>query len=95
LSRSDRIPAELTQAGGNILHYESHKLINSFWNKEELPQQWKGSIIVPIYKNGEKPDYSNYRGISMLPSMYKILHNIVSRLTSYVEETTGEHQSGF
>jgi hypothetical protein len=25
-----------------------HKLINSIWNKEELPNQWKESIIVPI-----------------------------------------------
>jgi hypothetical protein len=30
----------LIQAGGNTLHYGSHKLINSIWNKEELPQQW-------------------------------------------------------
>jgi len=29
---------------------EIHKLIKSVWNKEELPQQWKESIIIPIYK---------------------------------------------
>jgi hypothetical protein len=27
-----------------------HKLINSVWNKEELPDQWKESIIVPVHK---------------------------------------------
>jgi hypothetical protein len=27
-----------------------HKLINSVWNKEELPDQWKESIIVPIQR---------------------------------------------
>jgi hypothetical protein len=26
-----------------------HKLIYSVWNKEELPDQWKESIIVPVY----------------------------------------------
>jgi hypothetical protein len=31
---------------------EIHKLICSIWNKEELPQQWKESIIVPIHKKG-------------------------------------------
>jgi hypothetical protein len=46
----DQIPAELIQAGGNILRSEIHKLINCIWNKEELPEQWKESIIVPIYK---------------------------------------------
>jgi hypothetical protein len=28
----------------------------SVWNKEELPHQWKESIIVPIYKNCKKTD---------------------------------------
>jgi hypothetical protein len=37
----DEIPAELIQAGGEILLSEIHKLINSVWNKEELPHQWK------------------------------------------------------
>jgi hypothetical protein len=44
----DQIPAELIQAGGEILLSVIHKLINSVWNKEVLPDQWKESIIVPI-----------------------------------------------
>jgi len=28
----DRIPAELIRAGGRTIHFEVHKLINSFWN---------------------------------------------------------------
>jgi hypothetical protein len=36
---TDHIPAELTQAGGNTLSSEIHKLTNSIWNKKELPQQ--------------------------------------------------------
>jgi hypothetical protein len=51
---SDQIPAELFQARGNTLRSEIHKLINCIWNKEELPEQWKQSIIVPIYKKGDK-----------------------------------------
>jgi hypothetical protein len=53
---SDQIPAELIEAGGEILLSEIHKLINSVWNKEELPGQWKESIIVPIHKKGDKTD---------------------------------------
>jgi hypothetical protein len=45
---TDKILTELVQAGGNILHSEIHKLINSIWNKEELLQQWKESITVFI-----------------------------------------------
>jgi hypothetical protein len=34
---SDQIPAELIQAGGEMLLSAIHKNINSDWNKEELP----------------------------------------------------------
>jgi hypothetical protein len=45
---TDQIPAKLIKAGGETLSSEIHKLIHSIWNKEELPQQWKDSVIVPI-----------------------------------------------
>jgi hypothetical protein len=45
-SGSDQIPAELIQAGGEMSLSAIHKLINSNWNKKELPDQWKESIIV-------------------------------------------------
>jgi hypothetical protein len=32
----DSITAELFKAGGRIFHFETHKLINSIWNKKEL-----------------------------------------------------------
>jgi hypothetical protein len=36
---SDEIPAELIRAGGEILLSVIHKVINSVWNKEVLPDQ--------------------------------------------------------
>jgi len=60
----DQIHAELVKSGGKTIHYEIHKLIISIWNKEELPEDWKESIIVPIYKRGDKIDCNNYRSIS-------------------------------
>jgi hypothetical protein len=57
--RIDQIPAELIKAWGKTIHCEIHKLIISIWNKEELPEEWKDSIIVPIYKKGDKTDCSN------------------------------------
>jgi hypothetical protein len=53
-------------------------------------------VIVPIYKKGDKTDCSNYRGISLLSTIYKILYNILlTRLTPYAEEIIGDHQCGF
>jgi hypothetical protein len=92
----DQIPAELFKAGGKTIRCEIHKLIISISNKEELPKEWKESIIVPIYKKGDKTDCSNCRGISILPTTYKILSNILlSKLAPYAEEIIGDHESGF
>ena len=46
----DQIPAELIKAGGSTIRCAIHKLIFAIWNKEELPGEWKESIIVPIHK---------------------------------------------
>jgi hypothetical protein len=40
-SGNDEIPAEMIKAGGRTIHSEIHKLVNSIWNKEELPKEWK------------------------------------------------------
>jgi len=55
----DQIPAELIKAGGRTIRCTIHKLIISIWNKEELPEEWKESIIVPIHKKGNKTDCNN------------------------------------
>jgi hypothetical protein len=58
-------PAELIKGGGRSILSEIHKLFNSIWNQEKWPEEWKESIIVPIYKKGDKTDCSNYTGISL------------------------------
>jgi hypothetical protein len=53
----EQILAEPIQAGSETLRSEIHELINSIWNKEELPDQWKESIIVPVHKKGTKTGF--------------------------------------
>ena len=48
----DQIPTE------NRTDY-GRGLIISIWNKEEMPEEWKESIIVPIHKKGDKTDFGN------------------------------------
>jgi hypothetical protein len=92
----DQIPAELIQARGQTLHSEIRMLIKLMWNKEELPRQWKVSVMVPIHKEGDKADCSNYRGVSLLSTSYKILsHILLARLTAYADKIIGDHQCGF
>jgi hypothetical protein len=53
LSAFDQVPAELIKAGRRTICSEIHNHINSILSKEELPEEWKESIIVPIYKKGD------------------------------------------
>jgi hypothetical protein len=68
---------------------DTHKPINSIWNKDELLEEWKESIIVSIYKKGDKTECSNYRGMLVLSAAYNNLSNIpLSKLTPYAEKIT-------
>ena len=84
------------KAEGRTMRFDTHKLIYSIWNKEELSEEWKEPIIVPIYKKGDTTNCSKYRGTSLFSTMYKILSNILlSRLTPQAEQMIGDHQCGF
>ena len=51
-----------------------------------MPEEWKGSIVVPLRKPGDELDRSNYRGL-LTSTTYKILSNILlSRLTAYARK---------
>jgi len=65
-------------------------LVSFGWDKEELPEQWKESVTVPIYQKGEEllvvvvEAYNCYQ----LPG--KILSNIfLCRLTPFVGKIIG------
>jgi hypothetical protein len=67
-----QIPVELIKAGGRTFCCEIHKLINSIWNTEEVPEEWKELFIVLICKKGDKTDYGNYRGVLLMSTTCKI-----------------------
>jgi hypothetical protein len=86
----------LIKPGGETLCSEICELLRPICNKEELPQEWKESIIVPWCRKSDKTDCNNHRGISLLSTAYKILSNILlAKLTPYVSEIFGDHQCGF
>jgi hypothetical protein len=76
---NDQIPTELIKAGVRTIRFAIHKLIISIWNKEELPEEWKESIIVPIHRKRDKTDCNNYRGISLSPRTYKFCPTFCSQ----------------
>lgn len=72
----DSLPGELFKAGGEKLVETMFGLIVRIWSEEKLPKEWKTSVICPLHKKGCKLDCGNYRGISLLPTAYKVLSSV-------------------
>jgi len=55
------------------------KIFNHCIDIGKFPIEWKSAIVTPLYKNkGDKADFNNYRGISVLPPIAKIFEKILA-----------------
>ena len=64
--------------------------------QEIMPEGWRKSIIVPLYKKVEIEECKNYRGITLLDVTYKIMATILKkRLDKLSEKIIGDYQCGF
>jgi len=53
------------------------------WKKVKLLQKLQELVVVSIYTEGDKTDFSNYWGTLLLSNRHKMLLNfLLSRLTS-------------
>ena len=75
------------------------KIFNLVFDTGKIPDKWVEGYIVPIYKNkGDVMDPDNYRGITLLSCMGKLLTSILNnKLNDYLSryEILGEEQAGF
>ena len=74
------------------------KIYNKIYESGVYPEQWTKSIIVPIYKKGDRTNPANYRGISLINSMSKIFSLCLrNRLNHWceTEQVLNDSQFGF
>lgn len=62
-------------------------LINLSFKTAILPNQWKESIVTPVYKSGDPKNVNNYRPISVINNFTKIFEKCLkNRLMSFFEK---------
>ena len=57
---------------GEKLYAEIVKLMKSIFIKSQMSEEWKSSILVPVFKKVDRMNLKNYKGIQMLSSFLKI-----------------------
>jgi len=75
----DGIPMEAWRFGGMVIKKGLTEVIQKVWKEAKIPEEWRTSIIVPLYKKGDPNVIPNYRGISLLCTAYKIYTEIIRR----------------
>lgn len=92
----DGLPPIVWKTGGVALRDQLAQLVRRIWRTRTVPKDWKNSVLVPIFKKGDKTDCRNYRGISLIDVAYKVLEAIIlKRVRLSIDRHLRENQSGF
>ena len=78
-SGGDGIPVELFP----IQKDDAVKVLNSIcqqiWKTQQWPQDWKMSVFIPIPKEGNAKESSNYRTIALISYASKVMLLLVAK----------------
>lgn len=91
----DDIIPELIKLGNDKLIEYIRQLIDKCIFEKRIPDEWNNASVVLIYKKGNKTDLKNYRPISLLTHLYKILTKVLNRLTNKLDFYQPPEQAGF
>ena len=73
----DNISNKLIKSAGHILVKPMTIIVNQSLHTGIYPSQLKLSLVKPLFKNGNKTQFNNYRPISLLPSLSKIFEYVI------------------
>jgi len=74
------------------------RMCNRIWKGEEWPEEWKEGILIRVVKKGRGDKINEYRGITIMPSLYKVYTTVLAkRLWKEVEKKglVPPNQAGF
>ena len=92
----DEIPPQLLRLCAPGIASSLSQLFNPSFNDCSVPSAWKEALVVPVHKGGTRSDPSNYRPITLLSIVCKVMEKLVHcRLNAFLEPVLSMRQSGF
>ena len=83
----DGIKAELLKLMSTVISEPLAYIINKCFEKGHYPTAFKTSVVVPIYKNGDRHQIINFRPISLITAYSKIFEKVLKkRLCDYLNK---------
>ena len=76
----DDMPVEVWKCLGESALKFLTKLYNRMMESERMPEEWRDSVLIPIFKNkGDAQSCINYRGIKLIGHTMKLWERIIER----------------
>ena len=94
----DKISCKIIKKAAPIISDSLTLIFNQAITLSSFPDEWKMAKVVPLYKNGQRNIPGNYRPISVLPAISKIMERILyDQLYDYLTkfELLSDSQFGF
>jgi len=94
----DGVPGEVWRYGGEDLTDWARDFCNKVWKGEGWPEEWKEGVIVPVFKKGKGKKAEDYRGITLMTTLYKIYTMVLTerlRLECEEKKVIPQNQTGF
>ena len=73
----DKISTKVLQIVASAVAQPLTKIFNKSVTLGQFPLDWKAARVVPIFKKGQRTKLDNYRPISMLPVVSKLIERIL------------------
>ena len=94
----DKISAKFLKDSAEVIANPLAYIINLSLHTSTVPVDFKTARVVPLYKKGDRNCEGNYRPVSILPVVSKIMERVVyNQLSTYLNENNliYDFQSGF
>ena len=72
----DKISCKIIKLAAPVISDSLILIFNQAVTLSSFPDEWKIARVVPLYKNGQRSIPGNYRPISVLPAISKIMERI-------------------